>query len=83
MLKEYRFRSDYEYYPFVKNKLENSEYYVNGHKVDYKLYLALFDKVESKIPLDISTVHIWRNNKTGSFRRSFCWDFNEETYDYE
>lgn len=82
MLKEYRFRSNYEYYPF-KNESGNAEYYVNGHKVNAELYYTLFKKAESKIPLDTSNMYIWKNHKTKSYMRSFCWTFNSEIYPWE
>ena len=81
MLKEYNFNLSYEYYPF-KIKNESTKYSVNDHKVSGELYYALLDKVMAKMPLDHTSVYLWKNHKTGSYTRSVYNTYNEEAYDY-
>ena len=75
MLKEYRFNTRDEYYPYT-GKPDNTTYYVNSHELDYDSYYILFDKVKSSIPLDNSMVIIWKNHKTGTHTRSTYQTFN-------
>ena len=81
MLKEYRFNLSYEYYSF-RDKPEDVTHRVNDHKVSGEIFDRLFNKAMSILPLDITTMYLWKNHKTGSYTRSEHWTFNEETYDY-